>query len=71
MSFAEDSAFLSREALLALVTQLQRQVSELQRQLTESSATIEELRTQNAQVAMNWQDRPRPDAEKISRLDVP
>ena len=50
MSSAGDITSLSREALLALVAQLQRQVSDLQRQLTESSATLEVLRAENAQL---------------------
>jgi hypothetical protein len=43
MSSSENPDLLSREDLLALVIQLQRQVAEL-------SATVEELRAENAQI---------------------
>ncbi len=60
MSSAEDITLLSREALLALVAQLQRQVSDLQRQLTESSATIGALRAENAQLRRSTKRQAAP-----------
>jgi transposase len=46
MSFPEDIASLSREELLALVAELQRQVTALQKQVTELAASNQELRAE-------------------------
>jgi transposase len=48
MTSPEDMASLSREGLLALVAQLQHQVSELQRQVAQLAASNEALQAENA-----------------------
>ena len=50
MSTPQDLASLSREELLALVSQLRELAIELQRQLAASTTTIQELRSEIAQL---------------------
>lgn len=55
MSSPEDIASLSREDLVALVAELQRQVMMLQEQVVELAARNEALTTENAQLKRNVQ----------------
>jgi transposase len=60
MSSPEDIASLSREALVALVAELQRQVMMLQEQVVELAARNEALTTENAQLKRNVQRQATP-----------
>jgi transposase len=50
MTLPEDTTSLNWEALLALVAQLQHQVSQLQRQVARLTASNEALQTENAEL---------------------
>jgi len=70
MRSSEDTTCLSREELLVLVAQLQRQITELQQRLAESTATIEVLRAENAQLQRSTKRQAAP-FSKGTRVSKP
>ena len=60
MSFPEDIASLSREELLALVAELQRQVTLLQQQVSGLAASNQELRGEVDRLTRQGSAKPHP-----------